>query len=1010
MPYLPTLLFLCGMHTCLATPCLVADTGASDIDYLTLAKSFEAQQDISKAIDYYELAKTQLAQKQNDINLVYVLNKLASLYTSEAATQKKAEAYLDSASAILENRLLENDTLQALTWYTGAKLAKAQRNFNQAIAYFQNSLERKRAFYGENHLAVTDDLEQIGRVYLYSLQNPYASEPYFEQALRIWELADNHNRSYVTCYYHLAFANRLQYDYEKALAYGFKALEGYENLPEPDFADLVIANSALGHTYYSMDSIARALDYGRKALSLTIQGDLLPYMDMALHYNNQAELHLQAGAFDSTIYYAQLALSYQPVSVNLANSYQYLGNAYREKGQPGQAFRYYQQSKTLKESILGDHHTQLVTLYIDLGKAFETNQQADSALHYYQKALTSARISQQDTAQGVDVAIQAGDDLAAMEEVLEKITHLLSTQYSKTQNPQYLTQALPYYMLFDRFMDLSRTDFSSEGSKLLLSGYYKDIYEQAIGSSYQLYQTTHADSLLRWVFHFMEKSKAMVLLESIHQTEANHRILPDSLVQQNQFLQAQLAYCQSELINAEKQGDEPAVVSDWQLQKANVLREIEMLHHHIQTSYPNYYNIAYRDLTVGLDSLQKHLVPHQPVISYFWGDSAVYALLITSDDVKIHQIKEVAVLKKAISQYQDVLTNDVVFDPSYANFLQFQESAHSLYQLLLAPLLVGITPEYLTVVLDGDLTNIPFDGFITSMIETEPNDIRYEKLPFLIKTFEVSYEFSLSVAFWEKQYDQFASDEDELNVVGFGIKNFDNLSKNRQYASLGGAEKEVRYIKEKFPQAQIFLNAEATETHFKQQAPEADILHIATHGMADLENPFASQFVFYPEGKEDGAFHLYELYNTPLKAKVLLLSACESGVGKHYAGEGNFSLARSFIYAGCKSVVMSLWQVNDIITEQMIKGIYNQLANQQTVSKSLRSTKLAMIEEGMYAHPQCWAGMVPLGNVSLEVPKPAHRNYISIIFITLGLGTLLLLRLVFVMRRDKKKVLDWKLS
>ncbi|MEM9674803.1 MAG: CHAT domain-containing tetratricopeptide repeat protein [Bacteroidota bacterium] len=981
-----TMLLLAGVHISLSATPLSSDT----TDHLTLAQQYRAQGDRTQAIEHYQSARADFTQIQDYSNLIYVFTQLAFLYTADTDTYSQAKTYLDSAQLILEDKSLKNDTLAALIWYEKAKLARAQREQYVAIEFFKKSLELKAKFYGEDHLEVADNLEQIGRVYLYNLQNPYASEPYHEQALKIREQLNHEDRSYVNCFYHLAVANRMQYDYEKALAYGVKALEGYKRLPETDFADLMIANSALSHTYYSMDSIESALEYSGRALSMAVQGDLLLFMDMALHYNNQAELHFRAKAFDSTIYYVQKALSYQPASVTLANSYQYLANAYREQERLSLAFQYYQKSKELKESALKGQHTQLVTLYVDLGQAFAADHQVDSALHYYRKALVSAKISQQTATKSANVSIQVGDDLAAVEEVLENIIDLLNEQYHHTHDPKYLTQALPYYMLFDQSMDLSRTNYSSEGSKLLQSGKYKSIYEQAIASCYELYQHNQSDSLLRQVFHFMEKSKAMVLLESIHQAEANQSILPDSLVRQYHSLQAQRAYCQSGLIDARRNTSNSFTVREWQQQKADILRKIDALRRNIQVHYPNYYNVAYSEITVQLDSIQGYLAPHQPMASYFWGDSAVYVLMITSNDVKMHRVKNVFALKNAISQYQDALVNDRVEDPSYVNFLQFQVGAHTLYQTLLEPILPDYAIEHLTVVPDGELTTIPFEGFITSMIETSRNDIRYQALPYLIKQYDISYEYSLSIAFGGKRNRETERDNEELVVIAFGIKNFDKLPGGQQYPRLGGAEREVHYIQKKFPEAQVFLNTNATEIQFKQHAPEADLLHVATHGIANLNNPFASQFIFYPEGAEDGKLHLYELYNIPLKAKVLLLTACESGVGKHYAGEGNFSLARSFVYAGCKSVVMSLWQINDIITEQMIKGIYDQLKNQQTTSKSLQNIKIALIEGGTYAHPQCWAGMVPLGNVSLEYHEQNYTKYVIAILMVLVLGAILL--------------------
>ncbi|MEM9829566.1 MAG: CHAT domain-containing tetratricopeptide repeat protein [Bacteroidota bacterium] len=986
MQYIETLLLLCCLSFC-AHATTLPDTVKTGKEYLTLAQQQEAQENIEQAIEYYELAKGDFRRENDNSNLAYVLTKLASFCISDTATHHQAKIYLDSAQLILDKEQIENDTLDALTWYTKARLAKAQREFSAAIKYFKESLRLKQKYYGEAHLEVAEDLDQIGRVYLYNLQNPYASEPYHEQALNIRERRGDQSRTRVNCLYHLTYVYRLKGDFDKALAYGYRVLQGYENMVERSYGNVILANSVLGSIYYSMDSIAIALSYNRKAIELAKEKRIV--QGISLHYNNQAEYYFQQGKYDSTIYYAELALKYQPALINLANSYQFLGNAYRKKGESDYAFRNLRKSKKIKETIFDSHHTQLATLYVDLGRAFAMNQQIDSAKYYYQQALVNARISQKDTNNN-SILIQTGDDLITIQEAVIGITDALSEQYEQSCNQEYLAQALPYFITFDRYMDLSRKNFSTEGSKLTLSSDHKKTYEQAIASSYQLFRSNPTDSLLQWIFHFTEKSKAMVLLESIHQAERSQRILPDSLKKSYQSLQAQLAYYQSRLIDAERDSSASSTVAELQIENANILRELESLNEYIQTHYPSYYNIAYEDMTVQLDTFRKYIPPHQPVVSYFWGDSAVYALLIASDKVKIHRVEDMTTLREAIIKYQDVLVNDVVGDPSYAKFLQFQESAYTLYRLLLEPLLFGDTTniKYLTIVPDGNLTAIPFESLITSTVETNQNDIRYERLPYLIRQYNISYEFSLSIAFGEHN-DKAETADKKPTVTAFGIKNFENLPWKQQYLPLGGAEREVRYMKEKFPQTKMFLNAKATEAQFKQHAPEADILHIATHGIADTENPFASKFIFYPSEKEDGILYLYELYDIPLKAQILLLSACESGMGKHYVGEGNFSLARSFVYAGCKSVMMSLWQVNDIITEQLIQGIYDRLEH-YSINEAVRRTKLALLEEGLYTHPQCWASIVPMGKSNLKYPNTLNGDYIVIVIllVMLSLGTL----------------------
>lgn len=993
MHYYLTLLFLLGIQLCMATP-FPSDSVANAQRLIAQADQYKAEQKNDLAIQQYEFAKAQLINQQDNVHLVYALNQLASLYATDSATWKKAQAYLDTAEIILDNKLDENDTLRIHSWISEAELNFARRKFDTAIEYYQKALARRKAVYGNSHLKVADLFSKIGEIYLYDLQNPFTAKSFYESFIKIREELNVLGRDYINGYYSLASANRQQGDYEKALAYSHLVKQSYDSLEDVNAFDLVISNSLLANIYYDIDSISKALNYNRNAITSATIGQLSPMQVTTILYANQARFYFRANNYDSTIYYANLALNAHTSQDIRAKAYQFLGNAYWKKGLLDKAFYYYQKSRNIKEELYGKQHTQLATLYVDIARAYAATEHTDSAFLYFQKGLSTAKITEADERDQLDSSIQAGDDLGTIQEALEGVTNLLYNTYQRTDDQKYLKQSLPYYLLFDRFMGLSRTNFTSEGSKLILSENFKPTYEKALATCYALYQTNPTDSLLNCIFQFMEKSKAMVLLESIHKVKSYQSFLPDSLIEKENALKAQLAFINKEIADVEKKGSELLSISDLQAQKAEVLRKIEGLNQHIRSNYPNFYQLTNRAFTIDIDSLRARISEGQSLLSYYWGDSSVYALMLAKDTVLLHQIDDLSSLQNKISTYLDVLVNDDIKAASYTNFQKYQESAHTLYQLLLEPLLEKKSTEHLVIVPDGDLTTIPFESLIHSKIKTQEGLVSYEKLPYLLNDYEISYEFSASIAFWEERYAKASSDDDNFSVVAFGIKNFESIQGS--FPPLGGAEREVRYLKQKFPAASVFLNHDATEMKFKQHAPQAEVLHIATHGIANMENPFASHFIFFPEEKEDGTFNLYELYDLHLHTKLLLLSACESGVGKHFVGEGNFSMARSFVYAGCQSVLMSLWQVDDFQTEQLIYKVYDHLTQEPTVSKVIRKAKLDLIEEGTFSHPQSWAGMVPLGNANITYNDKSYQLY----YIMGGISFSLLM-ILFIVKRYK---------
>ena len=145
---------------------------------------------------------------------------------------------------------------------------------------------------------------------------------------------------------------------------------------------------------------------------------------------------------------------------------------------------------------------------------------------------------------------------------------------------------------------------------------------------------------------------------------------------------------------------------------------------------------------------------------------------------------------------------------------------------------------------------------------------------------------------------------------------------------LGGIIKEVQSINETVP-SRVFLNEEATEANFKKYAPDYNVLHLAMHTIMKDDKPLESLLAFTnvndSDTTEDNKLYAYEIYNMKLNAQMAVLSSCSSGFGKMQKGEGMMSLARGFIYAGCPSIIMTLWQVSDKSSSELMTSFYKYL-------------------------------------------------------------------------------------
>jgi len=150
------------------------------------------------------------------------------------------------------------------------------------------------------------------------------------------------------------------------------------------------------------------------------------------------------------------------------------------------------------------------------------------------------------------------------------------------------------------------------------------------------------------------------------------------------------------------------------------------------------------------------------------------------------------------------------------------------------------------------------------------------------------------------------------------------------------------------------------KTNFISHAQDYDLIHLGVHGIGDPEVIDNSRLIFREDSLGSGELYGYEVYNLEIDARLVVLSACETGLGKRQTGEGIFSIARAFSYTGCPSVVMSFWRAADTFTASIMDEFYERLHDGKSIGSSLRASKLKFLKESdeLSAHPANWAAFV----------------------------------------------------
>lgn len=185
------------------------------------------------------------------------------------------------------------------------------------------------------------------------------------------------------------------------------------------------------------------------------------------------------------------------------------------------------------------------------------------------------------------------------------------------------------------------------------------------------------------------------------------------------------------------------------------------------------------------------------------------------------------------------------------------------------------------------------------------------------------------------------------NVVGLG-----NPDLRESGMALPGAQREVEHIKSLFPAASIFVRGEATKQRVVDNAKSSRLLHIAAHAEVDMIDPLFSKIRLSPNGSDRGELEAHEVYRLDLSdSQLVVLSACDSGLGRVSNGDEIWGFTRAFLGAGAGSIMVTLWPVADESTELLMKRFYEELAKGSDRRESLRNAQIALIKDPKFRAP-----------------------------------------------------------
>ena len=359
------------------------------------------------------------------------------------------------------------------------------------------------------------------------------------------------------------------------------------------------------------------------------------------------------------------------------------------------------------------------------------------------------------------------------------------------------------------------------------------------------------------------------------------------------------------------------------------------------------------------------------MVEYFSGFENMYVFTLGNQRIKLQQINVTDTAIPKIFSFIDYFSaaNKITDDISGYNHY-----GNSLYKMLKLP--TNTTYQNLIIVPDGILNFLPFEALITKQSTTT----NFAQMHYLLNDFRIAYNNSASFYLDGKPISN-----NKKTMLGI----FPVFEKTNSELTFSKAE--MQSIKNNFD-GKYFDNSNATFDNFKMNAANYSILHLSTHATSgNTETPASIKFY-------DQEILYSELYNLNINPDLVVLSACETGIGKLYKSEGAMSVARGFQFAGAQNLLFSLWKVNDYTTSVFMDDFYENIKNGESYLEANANAKLNFLKDKSISNakksPYYWSAFVYYGGI--ETPETPTNYYFYI------LGLLILIGLFLVFKHFRK--------
>jgi CHAT domain-containing protein/Tfp pilus assembly protein PilF len=917
------------------------------------------------------------------------LVNMGSVYLSMGELQKALDKFNEALpiSRAIGDRKTAADSLNSIgrIYLDLGEMQKALDKYNEALQLRQAIGDRS----GEG-----STLTHIGSVYWALGEMQKALDQYSKSLLIREALADRRGAAATlnnigTVYEQFGQLQKALEKFNEALLISREI--GERRIEASTLTNIGIVYASLGELQMALDKYNEALPIARAIGDRRVEADTLT--DIGSAYRSSGEMQKALEKYNEALSISR-AVTHRRLEAITLN---HIGTVYQSLGEIQKALEKYNEALSIRKAI-GDRTGEAVSLN-SIGKGYWELGETQKALDRYKEALQLR---------------QAVGDRNCEAETLLGIARVEQKLGNLTQARQSIEQAIS-------IVESVRADIDSRELRTSFLASKQDYYETYIDVLLQMHKQNPNASLDALALAVSERARARSLLELLSEARDDIRQgVESALLERERSLRQRLsarAAAQGNLLNS-KHTPEQAENSAKEI--ASIIAEYEELEVQIRTSSPKYAALT-QPQPLKLSEIQQQVLdPETLLLEYSLGENASYLFLVSQTSIISRQLPKRAEIEAAARRVLELMTARQPQPGETAAEYQarvneartnYWPQAAALSRILLGPVAAQLGKKRLVIVADGALQYIPFAALpVPASVKEESRNSGADPQPLIVEHEIVSLPSASTLATLRRETagrkpadkslavlaDPVFTDDDarvRRNLVKAGVKGRKRrpdsgdldiasrqMSRSGQETGVIGSDARFGRLLSTRREATA-ISALVTERERKQAldfeasranalGPDLDqyrIVHFATHGLLNNIHPELSGIVLslVDEAGEsqDGFLRLQDIYNLKLSAELVVLSACQTGLGKEIKGEGLVGLTRGFMYAGTPRIVASLWKVDDLATSELMKRFYTGMLGPERLrpAAALRQAQLSIWRQKQWRAPFYWAAFVLQG-------------------------------------------------